>query len=85
MGFWLLAALPLDPPAGGVSPLAWVIITCLATALTGVSLFGARWATKIYDDLKACNTAKASQEEEILGLLKVVRVSMEQSKGGRQR
>jgi hypothetical protein len=74
-----------DPPAGVFSPAAWVVISALGTALMGVSLFGAKWATKIYDDLKECNKARVASEEEVLGLLKVLRVSMEQSKGGKQR
>lgn len=73
------------PPSGGLSSLAWTLIVTLATAL--VTVTGALWKDRkqTYDDLKACNAKYAEQEEEILGLLKVLRVQMEKSKGGRPR
>jgi hypothetical protein len=80
-----MAAVLADPPAGGVSPLAWTIIVTLGTVL--VTVTGALWRDRVktYDDLKACNREKVELEEEILGLLKVLRIQMEQSKGGRQK
>ena len=78
-----------DPPSGGVSPLAWVIIVVLAGALGAVVpplwLRGNKIQDRMYADLKECNEKKTEQEEEILGLLKVLRLQMEQSKGGKQR
>lgn len=73
------------PPAGGLTPLAWTIIVTLCTVL--VTVVGALWKDRqqTYKDLKDCNAKHAEQEEEILGLLKVLRVQMEQSKGGKQR
>jgi hypothetical protein len=73
----------VDPPTGGVSPLAWVIVTALAAALVGVSVVALRWVGRLYDDLKACNAARAASEEDVLGMLKVLRMQMERSKGGK--
>lgn len=75
----------VDPPSGGVSPLAWVIIGALVTALLAVIGFAKYWIDKLYADLKECNEKRANSEEEVLGLLKVLRLQMEQSKGGRPR
>lgn len=75
----------VDPPSGGISPLAWVIILALVGAIGAICGVGMRWVTKLYDDLKECNASRAVQDEDTLGLLKVLRVQMEQSKGGRQR
>lgn len=72
-------------PEGGVSPLAWVIIGALVTALVAVSLFSKYWTDRLYSDLKECNEKKAASEEDVLGVLKVLRLQMEQSKGGKQR
>jgi hypothetical protein len=83
--FLALSALAVDPPSGGVSPLAWVIIGALLTALLGVVGFAKYWTDKLYSDLKECNEKRANSEEDILGLLKVLRLQMEQSKGGRPR
>lgn len=70
-----------DPPAGGVSPLAWAIVLALVAALGIVCLFFSRWNSRLYDDLKECNASKADLVEETLGLLKVLRLHMEKSKG----
>jgi hypothetical protein len=78
-----------DPPSGGVSPLAWAIIGALVAALSAVVpalwVRGNKISDRMYADLKECNEKKAEQEEEVLGLLKVLRVQMEDSKEGRKR
>lgn len=73
----------VDPPSGAISPLAWTIILCLATALGGA--IPALWKQnrQMYRDLKDCNERSNQKEDEVLGLLKVVRVQMEVSKGGK--
>lgn len=85
------ATTPTDPPIGAVSPMAWVIIGALASAL--VAAVPALWhrgnklQDQMYADLKECNEKKAELEEEVLGLLKVLNIQMEQSKwskGGRK-
>lgn len=81
----VLAATDVSPPSGGLSPLAWFLIVVLAGALATSCGVGLGWARKIYDDLKECNAARAAQEEDILGLLRVLRTQMEQSRGGRPR
>jgi hypothetical protein len=73
----------VDPPSGGVSNLAWVLVTSLVTALLAVCTVGLRWISKMYDDLKACNAARADADDDTLGLLKVLRTQMEKSRGGR--
>lgn len=80
-----LSATNVDPPAGTFSQASWAIIVVLGATLMAVSGFAVKWLTKMYDDLKACNAARAAQEEDILGLLKVLRLQMEQSRGGRPR
>jgi hypothetical protein len=77
----LIAA--VDPPSGGISPLAWTIIVALAGTLTTVT--GILWKdrSKVYDDLKACTAKRLESEEEMLALLKVLRSQMERSKGGK--
>jgi hypothetical protein len=79
-----LAIAEVTPPAGDVSPLAWVIIGALATALMAVSFFGKYWTDRLYADLKECNEKRAASEEDVLGVLKVLRLQMEQSKGGKR-
>ena len=85
----VLGVATVDPPAGGVSPLAWVIIGALATVVGTVvpALWyrGNKINDKMYADLKECNEKKAEQEEEMLGLMKVLRLQMEQSRGGKPR
>lgn len=80
---------PVDPPAGFLSPVAWVIILTLCGVMAAVipALWyrGNKIHDKMYDDLKACNEARAQSEEDVLGLMKVLRVNMEQSKGGKPR
>lgn len=72
----------VDVPAGGVSPLAWVIISALAAALGAVCTVSLKWITRLYNDLKRCNAEKAAEPEEILALLRVARIQMERSKPG---
>jgi hypothetical protein len=78
----------VDPPSGGISPLAWVIISVLAgvcsTVIPVLWYRGIKIQDKLYDDLKACNEKRAQSEEDLLGLLKVLRLQMEQSRGGRK-
>jgi hypothetical protein len=82
----MMEAARVDPPPGGISPLAWVIIVALSVALAAVTpalwYRGNKMQDKMYDDLKECNKKKAEAEEEVLGLLKVLRVQMEQSRPG---
>lgn len=74
----------VDPPAGGISPLAWAIIGALAAAIGAAvpALWyrGNKIQDQMYEDLKTCNERKAQLEEDLLGLLKVLRLSMEQSR-----
>lgn len=77
--------LKVEPPSGGVSPLSWAIIGALAAALVAVCAFAKHWVDRLYDDLKECNSKRLDQEEEVLGLLKVLRLQMEGSRGGKQR
>ena len=81
----VLAVAAVDPPSGGLSPLAWTIIIALSTVITVA--IPALWAMnrQMYKDLKDCNDKCSKQDDDILGLLKVMRVSMEQSKGGKPR
>lgn len=85
----VLGVATVDPPGGGVSPLAWVIIGALATVVGTVvpALWyrGNKIHDKMYADLKECNEKKTEQEEEMLGLMKVLRLQMEQSRGGKPR
>lgn len=85
----LAAILAVDPPAGGVSPLAWVIISALALALTVVvpALWhrGNKMYDMVYADLKACTESKATHEEDVVGVLKVLRIQMEKARGGKAR
>jgi hypothetical protein len=81
----VMAVQAVNPPAGGVSPLAWVIIGALVVALLGVCSFGKYWTDRMYKDLKECNEKRLDSEEDILGVLKVLRISMEQSRGGKAR
>lgn len=73
----------VDPPSGGLSPLAWTIIIALSTVISVA--IPALWKhnRQIYRDLKDCNERSNQKEDEVLGLLKVVRVQMEVSKGGK--
>lgn len=79
----------VDPPSGGVSPLAWVIIGTLAAVIAAVVpalwVRGNKLSDRMYADLKECNEKRAEQEEEVLGLLKVLRLQMEDSKGSKKR
>lgn len=74
------------PPEGGISPLSWVIIVALATvcmaAIPALWYRGNKIQDKMYQDLKECNDKKMKSEEDQLGLLKVLRLQMERSKGG---
>lgn len=85
----VLAMTDATPPAGGISPLAWVIILALAGTLGTVT--STLWVrmNKIqdrgYEDLKMCNEKRAQTEEDILGLMKVLRLQMENSRAGGKR
>jgi hypothetical protein len=85
----LLDVTPVDPPTGGISALAWVIIIALsgafAAAVPALWYRGNKIQDTMYADLKACNEKNAQSEEDVLGLMKVVRIQMEQSKGGKPR
>lgn len=78
----MLSAAEVDPPSGGISPLAWVIILALCSVVVAICTVALRWVSKLYDDLKACNAAKAAESEEILAMLRVARVQMERSRPG---
>jgi hypothetical protein len=76
------------PPIGPISPLAWAIIGALSTTLMSVTtalwVRGNKIADRYYADLKACNEKRNQSEEDVLGLLKVLRLQMEASRGGRK-
>jgi len=86
---FFMDAVPVDPPTGGLSPLAWIIIVTLcgviAAAVPALWRRGNKIQDRMYEDLKACNEARAQSEEDVLGLMKVLRLNMEQSKGGKPR
>jgi len=75
----------VDPPSGGLSPLAWTIIVALAAVIMGAIPALWKMNRQMYRDLKDCNERSNQKEDDLLGLLKVVRVSMESSKGGKPR
>lgn len=81
-------ALRGDPPAGGISPLAWAIILALAgvcaTVIPALWARGNKIQDRMYEDLKACNEKRAQSEEDMLGLMKVLRLQMEASRGGKK-
>ena len=66
----------IQPPSGGVSPLAWIIICALATALAAVGKF----CLKIYGDLKEARKELAESYEEQASLLKALRSGIELQK-----
>lgn len=78
----------MDPPTGGISGLSWVIIIALAgvcaTAIPALWYRGNKIQDKMYEDLKKCNERRVQSEEEQLDLLKLVRLQMEQSRGGKR-
>jgi hypothetical protein len=80
-----LNQVPEAPPAGALSPLAWIIIVAIASVVTTV--VPALWYQnkKMYDDLKACNNKHIDREVEVVGLLKVLRLQMEKARGGKPR
>lgn len=85
LSFVMVEVARVDPPAGGLSPLAWTLIIALSGVISAA--VPALWLQnqKMYRDLKECNEIKNQQDEEVLGVLKVVRLQMEQSRGGRPR
>ncbi len=76
----------IAPPTGSVSPLAWVIIGALSTALVSVCVFSKFWVNRLYEDLKECRARKVQEDDETVGLLKVLSSQLERSKihGGRK-
>lgn len=78
----ILSMADVEPPSGGISALAWVIILALCSTLVAVCTISLRWVTKLYEDLKSCNAAKAAEDEEILAMLRVARIQMERSRAG---
>jgi hypothetical protein len=78
----------VDPPTGGISALAWVIVLALVGVIAGVIpalwVRGNKLQDKMYEDLKACNEKRAKTEEDVLGLMKVLRLQMEASRGGKK-
>lgn len=90
VGFLTLAySVTPDPPAGGISPLSWIIILTLcgviAAAIPALWIRGNKIQDKMYADLKECNEKRVKSEEDMLGLMKVLRLQMEHSKGGKPR
>ena len=83
MSFLAFEVARVDPPSGGISPLAWTLIVALATVISVA--IPALWKhnRQLYRDLKECNERSNQKEDEVLGLMKVVRVQMEVAKGGR--
>ncbi len=85
----LMEVMRVEPPTGGLSALAWVIIVVLAGVFAAVvpAIWhrGNKLQDKMYEDLKVCNDKRAKTEEDVLGLMKVLRVQMEQSRGGQKR
>lgn len=77
-----------DPPSGGISPLAWIIILALvgviAAVIPALWLRGNKIQDRMYEDLKICNEKRAKTEDDVLGLMKVLRLQMEASKGGKK-
>jgi hypothetical protein len=80
---------PIDAPIGGISPLAWIIVSALVGVITvavpALWYRGNKIQDKMYEDLKECNEKRARSEEDQLGLLKVLRLQMEQSRGGKKK
>jgi len=78
----------VDPPTGGISPLAWVIIITLvgviAAVIPALWLRGNKIQDRMYEDLKVCNEKRAKTEDDVLGLMKVLRLQMEASRGGKK-
>ena len=85
---WIVDAVTDPAPLGVISPVAWTIIGVLsavcATVIPALWARGNAMQDKMYEDLKACNEERAKSEEDLLGLMKVLRLQMEQSKGGRK-
>ncbi len=77
-----------DPPPGVISPIAWAIILTLvgvcATVIPALWVRGNKIQDRMYEDLKMCNEKRKQTEEDILGLMKVLRLQMESSRGGKK-
>lgn len=92
---WFLLSQVSAPPAGSISPLAWAIIGTLVAAIAAaIPALWVRGNSiqdrmqkrmdevhdQMYADLKECNEKKLELEDEMLGLMKLLRLQMEQSK-----
>jgi hypothetical protein len=65
-----------DPPSGGVSPLAWIIICALVAAVTALG----KVCVTLYTDLKKAREDLADAYEEQANLLRTLRLSLDASK-----
>ena len=83
-----MALAEVTPPSGGISPLSWVIIGALAavcaTVIPALWFRGNKIQDTMYEDLKKCNEKCKQSEEDVLGMMKVLRLQMEASRGGKK-
>lgn len=77
----IMDGVEITAPTGGVSPLAWVIIGALVVALLAVCTFSKFWVNRLYEDLKECRARRVAEDDETVGLLKVLSSQLERSKG----
>lgn len=66
----------IQPPSGGISPLAWVIICGLATGLAAVGKF----CLTLYGDLKEARRELAESYEDQASMLKALRSGLDMPK-----